>query len=444
MIKKIFAVAFTYGLIWVPLVASSDTVPKPPVLCLQGSPCQQPAASSPAPPPTSSTQPPAGSSAIKFRPGWYALYNRMCIPWDGVRYGCETATVLKDIANEICPNANLAGLKIVSAPVYLIPNSANGGNYTGGKDQGFTAIDQIVNALNACGKALILQVQYGEFGGPDPAAIFYPSFTFPSSCAAPLNCSGGTATGGAYGISASTQSSQPGQMANLWQNDWRALAVSAVTAYCKRYDSNPAFYAIGMLYWNTSLPVNQPYPAGYDEATFNNQYRTYLDGARSACATTNILSTLDFANPNPAQIGSHLAKLQSMRGAMANTDVSMSSPSWGQQIYSGQTGSTDYRGVVRYMEEVETPDMCGSVNGNATPAQLFDVIQNGNANQRPRWPSHIVISMATECDSAGTGWAAWKSFIASKSGMVMNGRDSTLRTPTEVKSRWCESGMTCQ
>ena len=82
MIKKTLAIAVTCGLIWVPLAASSDPVPKPPVLCLQGSPCQQPAPSVPAPspPPASTTKPPAGSGAIKFQPGWYALYNRTCVP----------------------------------------------------------------------------------------------------------------------------------------------------------------------------------------------------------------------------------------------------------------------------------------------------------------------------------------------------------------------------
>jgi hypothetical protein len=94
------------------------------------------------------------------------------------------------------------------------------------------------------------------------------------------------------------------------------------------------------------------------------------------------------------------------------------------------------------MEEIESPDMCGS-RQTATPAQLFDVIQNGNSVNRARWPSHIVVAMASECDP-GNGWAAWKTFIASKGGKVMNGRDPTLRTPSEVKTSWCESGMTCQ
>ncbi len=81
--------------------------------------------------------------------------------------------------------------------------------------------------------------------------------------------------------------------------------------------------------------------------------------------------------------------------------------SWGQSVYTGATGSPsaiDYRGVVRYMEEVESPDMCGTL-GSHSPAALFDVMQNGNSNNRARWPSTIVISMAAECDASGNGWA---------------------------------------
>jgi hypothetical protein len=386
-----------------------------------------------------------GSGAIKFQPGWYALYNRTCIPWDGVRYGCKTSDVVDTINTEICPNENLVGLKITAHSKWVMDDTP--GSYTGGANSGFTAIDAILTALKACNKYLILQVLYGEFGGPDPAAIFYPTFTFPSSCSAPLDCTGGTATGGAYGISVNTQPSQPGHMANLWQNDWRQLAASATTAYCNRYDKNPAFYAIGMLYWNTSLAIDRySPPSGYTEASFNDQYDTYLDAARAACPTTNVLATLDFANPFPAQMNAHLAKIQSIHGAMANTDAVLDEASWGQQVYSGAVGSPtviDYRGVVRYMEEVESPDMCRGSTPYASPTDIFDMLQNGNAHQRARWPGHIVISMASECDVAGTGWTAWKSLIASKSGKVMNGRDSTLRTPAEVKTSWCERGMTC-
>jgi hypothetical protein len=391
------------------------------------------------------------TSALKTQPGWYGLFNKTCIPLGlgGETHGCTTAEILSSIASEICPNANLVGMKLITSPSFTLTDTP--GNYTGSTNRGFTATDAILNALGGCGKYLILQTIYGTFGHGSTPVPFFPTFTIPSSCP-PYDCTGGTAAGGAYGFVDGTQASQAGAwVAKIWNNDWRDLAIAATTAYCTRYASNPAFYAIGMLYWNTSLPFATPpdgtgFPPGYDETTVNNQYRTYEAAARAACPGINILVTLDFANPNPAQTSTHLAALQTNQAAMANNDVWISrGATWGQQVYTGETGSPsliDYRHVVRYMEEIETPDMCGA-RQTATPAQIFDVVQNGNSVNRARWSGHFVVAMATECDPT-FGWAAWKQFIQSINGKVMNMRDSTLRTPAEVKLTWCESGLTCQ
>jgi len=446
MIKKTLAIAVTYGLISVPLVSSSDPVPKPPVLCLQGSPCQQPAplvpAPSPSPPPASTTQPPARSGAVKFQPGWYAYYDATCAP---SKSDCDSSYIVSVIKSEICPNANLVGLKIAMVPVYLIPNTANVGNYTGNSAQGFTAIDAILDALQHCTsgpKYLMLEGTMGPFGGYGDPSTMVPDFTYPSSGCGLYSCAGGTARGGAYGVVQNTQGSQAGFTAKIWQDDWRDLAIAAITAYCKRYDSNPSFYSIGILFYNTSLPFKVPYPGGLSYDAYVSQYRTYLTAARAACPTTNVTALLDFTD-NSAQMSTMVDHLRTEHGAMSNNDT-VATNSQGQAVYTGASGGTDYRGVERYFESVESGNMCGNWQGNVSPATIFGIMQNGNANNRPRWPSHITIMMAGECDSVGTGWAAWKTFIASKSGKVMNGRDSTLRTPAEVKASWCESGMTCQ
>jgi hypothetical protein len=392
----------------------------------------------------STTAPAATGSPIKFQPGWYGLYNTTCAR--GVA-ACTSSALVSTVQTEICANSDLVGMELVGSPGFLIPDTANVGNYTGDSSQGFTVIDAVVNALNSCNKFLILQAQYGWFGNFGAVSSYMPSFTYPASGCSLYNCTGGTGTSTDYGVVNNNQPSQTGFMAKIWQSDWRALAVAAVTAYCNRYDSSAAFYALGVLYDNTSLPLVSPFPTGYTEAGFNTQYDAYLDGARSACASTNIQARLDYADPNPAQTSTHLAKLLSMHGVVANNDLWISyagGATNGQKVYTGAAGSPsviDYRGVVRYFEQVESPDMCGA-RQQATPAQIFDVMQNGNANNRARWPSHIVISMATECDPT-YGWVAWKAFIASKIGQVMNGRDSTLRTPAIVKASYCESSMTC-
>ena len=208
MIKKTFAVAVSCGLIGVRSVASADPVPKPPVLCLQGSLCQQPASPSapaPSPPPASTIKPPAGSGAIKFQPGWYALFNKMCIPVHG-NYGCSAAELVSTINSEICPNANLVGMKMTVAPSFVLGNKP--GSYTASNpDMGFAVIDRVLAALNTCGKYLILQAEYGPFSGADRTwyPLFYPAFVYAAS-----QGDGGTASGGAYGVTVTRRQASRG------------------------------------------------------------------------------------------------------------------------------------------------------------------------------------------------------------------------------------------
>jgi hypothetical protein len=387
-----------------------------------------------------------GSSAIKFQPGWYGMYNITCAP---LKAGCDSASIVANINAEICPNANLVGMKLSSTPAFLIPDTP--GNYTGNSSQGFTVIDAVLAALQNCAahggsgpKYLILLAQDGTTGGYGAPNQIAPAFTYPASGCGLYTCVNGTATGSNYGVVPASQPSQPGMVVKLWKDDWRDLAIAAITAYCARYDSNPSFYTADIVYYNTSLPFQAPLPSGYDEATFNAQFRAYLTAARAACPTTNVSMTLDFASPHPAMSNTNLNHLLSIHGTMANTDtVPNTQNSWGQQVFSGQVGGTDYRGVARFFAEVESPDMCGYWWGNETPAAIFDMLQNGTANSRATWPNTIVVSMATECDSAGVGWTAWKTFINSVAGKVMNGRQGSLLSVAQIKATWCESSMTC-
>lgn len=388
--------------------------------------------------------------AMRTQPGVYAAYNKTCIPYDGVRYGCTKAELLSAVATEVCPHSYIQGMKVIGLPSFFIANTA--GVYTAtGPDRGFAIFDPVLDALAACGKYLIMQsLGTVQVNLPSQQAQYFPKFTYDSA----FN-SDGTAAAGTYGFFPANQASQPsGWVAKQTRDDWRDLAIATTAAYCNRYQpggahASSAFYAIGMIYWNTSLPINAPLPAGYDEATFNNQYRAYLAGAHAACPTINVLATLDYANPNPAQMSTHLADMRdNTHASMANTDVIINrgGATWGQQVYAGEAGSPsviDFRGVVRNMEEVESPEMCGGY-GPFTPAQFYNIWRNGDSQQRARFPTHIVVFMAAECDPT-YGWAAWKAYLATLSGAtVMDGHSSTLRTPAYVKANACESSMTCQ
>ncbi len=391
--------------------------------------------------------------AMKTQPGVYALFNKQCIPVSG-QYGCSKAEILNTIATEICPNSYLVGMKMIVQTTFLVSNTP--GVYTStGPDLGFAIFDPVLDALAACGKFLMLQGETTfQVDVAEATALAFPTWTYPSSWN-----SDGTAAPGTYGLVWDTQSSQPGGMnAQAWHDDWRDLGVAINTAYCARYGpggvhQSSAFYGMGAIYWNTSLPLNAPYPPGYDEATFNNKYREYLASSRAACPTINLMTVLDYANPFPAQMSSHLIAMRDTNHAsMGNNDTVLpinggGDGSWGQQVYSGNAGSPtviDFRGVVRQIDEVESPEMCGNIS--QTPAQVYDLWANGSGSYRARRPSHIVVTMATECDAVGTGWQAWKAYLSGLGGatvFIPNG-DATRHTPAYVKANFCESSLTCQ
>lgn len=380
---------------------------------------------------------------IKFQPGVYGVYNKSCIPYDGVRYGC-TKQELLSAAADVCSLPYLQGMRISGLPSFFMSDTV--GVYTGtSPDRGYAITDPVLDALEACGKYLVISSFHTiQVNLPSQQAQYFPKYTYDSS----FN-SDGTASAGTYGFYLDNQASQPsGWTAKVDRTDWRDLAIAVTTAYCSRYASRPGFYGISMIYWNLSLPFANPLPSGYSEATYNTRYREYLAGARAACPTVNLLALIDFGNPNPAQSSTHLIDMRdNTKASLAHNDTIPGDPTWGQLVYAGSAGSPsiiDFRGVVRDMEEVEVPDMCGS-KGTNSPAALYDVWKGNDPSQRGRFPTHIFVYMAADCDSHGTGWQAWKTYLSGLGGAtVFDGNTSTLHTPAYVKLNGCESSQACQ
>jgi hypothetical protein len=431
---KTLAVAATCALsLLATFTASGDPVPKPPVLCLEGTACDPPVTA--APPATSS--PSATASGIKTQPGWYAAHNKSIVK------GWPLANIISDINNEICPNANLKGIAL-HANIGWLTNGSSVGTYGGsdGGGWGFTAIDAVLNALANCSsgrKYLMLQQQWCNYGSLDPSNM---SPQFPAWALSPAQ--GGTDVSDTYRLILETQyGGAGGYCLDLADPDIVNALTAEARAYCARYESNPSFYYLGVAY-DSSFPFAH---GTIDEGTWHAASQSITSAARAACATTNVGSHVTYQNPNPGMGNTYLNLFNTIDGVFRFTDTMLNEASWGQSVFTGTTGGTDYRGTVRVFAEVQPPNMCNYKWGPQTPDQLFDRMRFGNGANgtlRPWWPTHIVIFMASECDSQGSGWKQWKTFISSIGGQVMNGRDSTLRTPAAVKASWCENTMTCQ
>ena len=72
--------------------------------------------------------------------------------------------------------------------------------------------------------------------------------------------------------------------------------------------------------------------AGFSESQFNDYYRQYLTAARSACPTTNILATIDYANSFPTQENVHLETLRRCTAQWRTPTIWTSGATWGQQV----------------------------------------------------------------------------------------------------------------
>ena len=332
-------------------------------------------------------------------------------------------------------------------PAYLIPDTANVGNYTGNSGQGFTAIDAILGALHACGKV------------PDSRGRLRPL----------RKLRGSQRDGAELHVSRQRLWSlhvceryRHGQ--RLWRHDEHARLAARLygehlAGRLERFgdcgDARRTALATTPTRRSTRLacstttpryPSLRPTRRAMTRRRFNNQYRTYLDRCSNGLPDDERHGDARLCGLIPAQDqhGPRSACGRCMARWRTTIRCSLNAMSRARRLYTGAAGrGTDYRGVVRYFEAVETPDMCGDALGNNTPASIFDLCKTatrtsdraGRAISWSRWRRSVIRL---------TGWAAWKTFIASKSGKVMNGRDSTLRTPAEVKTSWCESGMTCQ
>jgi len=156
-----FASAVAYGLVCASLSASADPVPRAPVLCLQGKPCEQPAAAPvvPALPPASDNVTTSSDGGVKWHPGHY-VYLPVC-PFITTASCYNQTTAFIDT---IQSDANVKGIMIEIMWGQLEGNTA--GDYSAG----FAAVDSLLAYMASHGqKKLILRAMYVVYGKWDPS-----------------------------------------------------------------------------------------------------------------------------------------------------------------------------------------------------------------------------------------------------------------------------------
>jgi hypothetical protein len=295
------------------------------------------------------TIPSSSSAGIKWYPGHYVSI----IP----NLYTSTPSTLESILSFIDSIGNEPAIKGVQIFGYWGQfEGATAGDYS----KGFATVDAILNRCGKYGKRLMFNVMPAYFGkyGSDWTSIF-PAYL--------INSSG-------YGISQFTQGS--GLQARIWQRATSDRLIALMKAYGARYDSHPLLEMVVLGETSVNLAV------GTDEYSFSaldTELKRQMTATRAAFPNTAVRLGANwyFSDSNMSSLINHARSLQI---AIGGPDVLPNEAIQANQVFSGATnGSTDYRGIIPFVSEVQSPEL-GGHEGIWTNEQLYLSAMKGVAS----------------------------------------------------------------
>lgn len=284
------------------------------------------------------TTPNASASYKKVHRGWYVLL-------DKYKSTPETRAAhharMQAFANE--PNVKGFKLQIMHGDIETTP-----GDYS----QGFAIIDSYLDALPP-GKRLMISIFKSVFGSVSPANLTN-GFYFPRYI---------TDNPSVYGITPLA-----GTNAGYTERVWRAAVIERwclmSEAFQARYDDDDRFemYQTG----ETSISVQNGLD-GFSNDAWLAQLLTLLDRSADAWVHTILRCSTNFLGQSRMQT---LIAYCATRGiACGGPDVIPKESIEANRIFSGYTGGIDYRGVIIWVAEWQSPSM-GGKEGNWSESEL--------------------------------------------------------------------------
>jgi hypothetical protein len=309
-----------------------------------------------------------GGHAIKFHPGHY-------IELDPGSGGGGLAGWLATIAS-------LRGAPNVTGVVLWQPWSAlefAQGVYSSGSGanaQGFAAVDQILAACKAAGLQFILAYEDRSFGGNVSANAGsegqLPPYldTIENGSPGYIDAPAGTTFQGA-GLQLIADVLNPA----VW-----AREIALGQAYLSRYDSDPNFEM-----WSSPETANGQFTSAGQYDAYVGQYKLWMAAMRAAGPHTGIRICANFMD-NQGELSSLFNAALPYGIAMGGPDTypnfaTMPTPENGNfsgesnLVFNGELGGTDYRGVLPWVSEVQTPEEGG--NRGSIP-QIYAFAMGGN------------------------------------------------------------------
>jgi len=416
MMNKTLALAISCGLMWAALPVTADPVPRAPVLCLQGKPCEQPAVAPPsaALPPSSDSATTVSGGAIKWHPGHYVWFPVCPFLTTANCYNQATAFI-DSIAND----PNVKGMMIQTTWNQLE------GDTPGDYSKGFAWLDNLLAYMNSHGsKKLILRAVPIYYGveGRSLLVSFMPKYLIPAVdggvCAAPCQ----------YGSFAQNQSLGM----NLWEPTTMDRWIALVKAYGARYDTNRALETWN--YGNETAFAWISDPPNWSYAAYNTQLKRLLDAERAAFPHTNIWHVSNWSDTvgTLRDLVEYYIRPSVYASFGAHDWMPQGDQGWADQIYAGvgvlngtDFGSTDMRMMVPYFAFQDEPELCDGKTSkpnadalhNWTPQEWYDYGQktgNADTKNKPLLPTH-------QLWMAHTGYIPSCSAVGGVSNQTWNG-----------------------
>lgn len=414
-------------------------------------------ASTPQPPPsvcvdaacvTTSKDTSSTKGAIKFNPGHY-LYTDKLLNSTSV-----ISTIISQINSQVCPYPEVTGMQVHITWAVLEPTQ-------GGYSSGFTVVDQLYNALAACGKRLMLVVHERSWGSFSTNSIV-PAYLQTSTYGAVQSagtCVSGTASGYRKGGivvangSACTFSSGLSIYPVLWEATVMDRLIALSKAYGARYNSSSYPY-FEMFSPTEELAGSVPSdPFGFSTSSLITQMQRLYTATRDAWPNTALRMKANYGPTTAQQCTFFRDYLVPLGVAIGGPDVHPGEEVWANRVFSNRLNECqDFRGVVPWVSEVQPPEL-GGKEGTWNAPQLYTYsTQGGRAsgsgatgaglNSLPLWPQYWVWTHNEWEGGTEQRWSTGlRPYITDTiNGAVNNGRDSTRRTPASVKANYCPTG----
>ena len=341
------AVLVLFGVALLPGVGRA--APKPPTLCAGVTACSAAAETTGTAAGSTGTAAPS-TQGIKYHPGHYAALDGMLRASNRSTLMAEHMRQIEELANE--PN-------IVGVQLY-VQWSALEGDTPGDYAAGIQMLKSYLAALAPIKKRLMVALIHVQFGGYPPSDLsqFFPSYIWKNPS-------------GQYGATAMRN----GITARVWQQATMDRVIDQVQAYGKQFDSDPYFEMVAL--GETSVATDAGVD-GFSQENLLAQFKRLYTASRAVWPNTSIRLTANYVGSD-AQTVDLIKFCAALKCAVGGPDVIPSEDIQANRVFSGGGGGTDYRGILPFVAEVQSPEL-GGHEGTWTPAQLYDHSIKGNAS----------------------------------------------------------------